>query len=141
MIATNTYLHFDGDCREAMNFYGQCLGAEPNFTPYSAGPSDLIAAAPDAAERILHAEFTSGPVVLMASDVLPEMPFQRGNNFSISIACESEEELTRLFQAFGDGGQVKIALHDAFWGGRFGMLTDRFGIHWLFTYRAAAPQP
>jgi PhnB protein len=23
-------------------------------------------------------------------------------------------------------------LHDAFWGAAFGMLTDRFGVQWMF---------
>ncbi len=136
MLTTNTYLHFDGNCREAMTFYGRCLGAEPDFTPFSDVPPDIIAAAPGAANRILHAELTSGPVVLMASDVPPGRAFQRGNNFTISIACESEDELQRLFAAFGEAGNVELALHDAFWGGRFGMLTDRFGVGWMFSFRA-----
>jgi uncharacterized glyoxalase superfamily protein PhnB len=29
-----------------------------------------------------------------------------------------------------------MAMHDAFWGGRFGMLLDRFGIGWMLSYRA-----
>jgi PhnB protein len=29
---------------------------------------------------------------------------------------------------------VHLPLHDAFWGARFGMLTDQFGINWMFSY-------
>src|SRR6267378_6767724 len=86
----NIYLNFDGNCREAMTFYGKCLEADPNFTPFSAGPPEMPAVAKTAPDRILHAELASGPVVLMASDILPGIPFQQGNNFSICIDCETQ---------------------------------------------------
>ena len=127
-----TYLNFDGNCREAMTFYGKCLQADPNFTPFSAGPP-VVKTAPD---RILHAELTSGPVVLMASDTLPGMSFQAGNNFSICIDCETQPEMERLFAALSENGKVTMPLHDAFWGGRFGMFTDQFGISWMLSFRA-----
>ncbi len=136
MKAANTYLHFDGNCREAMTFYGHCLQAEPNFTPYSAGPADVAEMAKSAPERILHAQFASGPVVLMASDMPPGWPCNQGNNFAISIDCDSEEEMQRLFAELSKDGKVTMPVEDAFWGGRFGMLTDRFGISWMVSFRA-----
>jgi PhnB protein len=135
MTATNTYLNFDGNCREAMTFYGKCFQTTPGFTPFSAGPPEVSGAAASAPERILHAELASGPVILMASDTLPGTPYRQGNNFSISITCESQEELARLFAAFSDNGEVTMPLHDAFWGGKFGMLTDQFGVSWMFSFR------
>jgi PhnB protein len=137
MITTNTYLHFDGNCREAMTFYGKCLQTEPGFTPFSIAPPELPEIAKTTPDRILHSELHSGPVVLMASDTLPGMPFKQGNNFAISITCESMAELDRLFASFSENGKVTMALHDAFWGGRFGMLTDQFGINWMFSFRAS----
>jgi len=53
---TITYLNFDGNCREAMTFYGRCVEAEPNFTPFSAGPPEISAMAKGASDRILHSE-------------------------------------------------------------------------------------
>jgi uncharacterized glyoxalase superfamily protein PhnB len=35
------YLNFDGNCGEAMAFYGSCLGAELETTPFSATPGDI----------------------------------------------------------------------------------------------------
>ena len=135
MITTNTYLNFDGNCRQAMTFYGKCLQTEPGLTPFSAGPPEMLAAAGATPDRILHSELHSGPVVLMASDTLPGMSFRQGSNFSISITCESLAEMERLFAAFGESGNVMMPMHDAFWGGRFGMLTDQFGINWMFSFR------
>ncbi len=51
-----TYLNFDGNCRDAMIFYGKCLQADPNFTPFSAGPPELPPVVKTAPDRILHAE-------------------------------------------------------------------------------------
>ena len=138
MKRTITYLNFDGNCREAMTFYGRCLAGEPSFTPFSAGPPEVSAQAKGTPDRILHAELTSGPVVLMASDTLPGMPFQQGNNFSICLECESQGEMDKTFNALSENGQVTLPLHDAFWGGRFGMLTDQFGISWMFSFRAGS---
>jgi PhnB protein len=136
MTATNIYLNFDGNCRQAMTFYGKCLGAEPNFTTFAQGPPDIAAMGKDAPDHILHTELHSGPVVLMASDTMPGMPFVRGNNFSISLTCDTLAEMERLFAALGEGGKVTMAMHDAFWGGRFGMLADQFGVQWMLSYRA-----
>lgn len=138
MKGSNTYLNFDGNCREAMTFYGRCLEEEPNFTPFSAGPPEVAAMAKGAADRILHAELSTGPVTLMASDTLPGMPFHQGNNFSISLDCESQAEMERVFTALGENGEITMPMHEAFWGGRFGMLTDQFGIGWMFSFRAAS---
>jgi PhnB protein len=135
MKATNTYLNFDGNCREAMTFYGKCLQAEPSFTTFSSGPPEIAAAAKSMPDGILHCELHSGPVILMASDTLPGMHFQQGNNFSISLTCETRAEMDRSFAALSEGGQVTTAMHDAFWGGRSGMLTDKFGINWMLSFR------
>ena len=121
-----------------MTFYGRCLAGEPSFTPFSAGPPEVSAQAKNAPDRILHAELTSEPVVLMASDTLPGMDFQQGNNFSICLDCESQAEMDKVFTALSENGEVTMPLHDAFWGGRFGMLTDQYGISWMFSFRAAS---
>jgi PhnB protein len=65
---------------------------------------------------------------------MPGMPFQQGNNFSININCESLEETDRLFTALGENGKVKMPLQETFWAASFGMLTDQFGIHWMFNF-------
>jgi PhnB protein len=126
-----TYLTFDGNCRDAMKFYERCLEGELHLAPFSETPGDFPKEAKD---RIMHARLTKGPAVLMASDTMPGMPFKQGNNFSICITCESLQELEKLFTALGDKGKVTMPLQDTFWGARFGMLTDHFGINWMFNF-------
>lgn len=124
-----TYLNFDGNCREAMTFYAKCLSAEVHLMPFSETPCN---APKEAEQRIAHACLTKGKALLMASDTLPGMPFQPGNTCHISIDCESLPEIEGLFSALGENGKVTMPLQDAFWGSRFGMLTDRFGVSWMF---------
>lgn len=125
------YLTFDGNCREAMTFYKECLGGELHLMPFSDAPGDFPKEAKD---RVMHARLSNGSAILMASDAMPGKPPQPGSNFSLTIDCESLEEIERLFTALGQNGQVTMPLHDAFWGARFGMLKDRLGIHWMFNF-------
>lgn len=131
MKEINAYLTFDGNCREAMKFYEKCLHAELQMMPFSSADMKVPAGTE---ERIMHAKLTSNKAVLMASDNMPGMPFQKGNNFSISINCESQTEVDRLFAALGEKGTVTMPLQNTFWGAYFGMLTDRFGINWMFNF-------
>lgn len=126
-----TYLNFDGNCREAMSFYGKCLGAELQLMPFSEAPGGCPGGAKD---RIMHARLTNGSVILMASDTQPGMPFQQGNNFSVSVQCGSLQEIESLFTAISEKGKVTMPLQDTFWGARFGMVLDQFGIQWMFNF-------
>jgi PhnB protein len=131
MTELATYLTFDGKTREAMEFYKDCLGGELSMFPYSAAPGEFPNASGD---RIMHATLRNGPLVLMAADSLPGAPLQQGNNFSLSLHPKSIEETQRLFTAIGRGGKVGMPLQDTFWGAHFGMLTDKFGIQWMFNW-------
>lgn len=131
MKEITTYVTFNGNCREAMSFYQQCLGAELQMMKFSESPMECPPAAKD---RIMHAKLTKGPAELMASDAMPGMDLREGNNFSVALGCESAEEIEKLFAALGQGGKVTMPLQDTFWGARFGMLTDKFGINWMFNF-------
>jgi PhnB protein len=130
MKSVTTYIHFDGNCRQAIQFYGKCLGGDITLTPYldATGKPN---AAPDA--PITHAQVTrNGAPLVMASDTTPEGPVKAGNNFSVSVECDSVEEIDGLFGAVGDKGKVRTPLGTMPWGARFGMLTDQFGVQWIF---------
>jgi PhnB protein len=127
------YLNFDGTCREAMTFYGKCLGAEVQIMSFSEGKGQCDFPE-EAKDRIMHSRLTKGTVLLMASDTMPGMPFQQGNNFSISLNCESAQEADKLFSALGESGKVIMPMQDMFWGAYWGMVTDRFGVNWMFNF-------
>lgn len=139
MNATNIYLSFNGNCRQAMTFYGQVFGTSPGMTPYGKADPEMLTPAhkaAGAADFLIHSELHAQPLVVMACDVLPGAPFIAGTNFSISLACDSLAEMEKLFAALSAGGKVTLPMHDAFWGGRFGILTDQFNVSWMLSYRA-----
>jgi PhnB protein len=129
MKAFIPYLNFDGNCADAMRFYHKCVGGELDIQTFG----DMKAPGPPGAEkRVIHARITKGAAMLMASDTMPGMPFTQGNDVHVNVDCETVEEIDRIFAALSEGGKVTMPLNDAFWGARFGMLVDRFGLHWMF---------
>ncbi len=138
MKTLSPYLTFDGTCREAMTFYQACLGGALDVRPFDASMPDLP---PGAEQRTMHARLESGPVLLMASDTMPGAPPTQGDNFSLTLDCDALDEMERLFAALGEGGTITMPLQDTFWGARFGMLRDRFGISWMFNFEHPRPQP
>ena len=130
MRGMQTYLTFDGQTRDAMTFYQKALGGELNIQTFRDAKMDAPKGSED---RVIHANIMQkGRAILMASDTMPGMPYTQGNNFSISVECESVAEEEKLFAALSDGGKVTMPLQDTFWGAHFGMVTDRFGINWMF---------
>jgi PhnB protein len=130
-----TYLTFDGNCKAAMEFYNKALGGDLTMMPFGDMPGGAQHGGEAAKDRVMHSRITiKNQPVLMASDTMPGMPFHPGNNFSVSVGCDSMEEIQRLFKAIEEGGSVTMPLQDQFWGAHFGMLRDKFGIHWMFNY-------
>jgi PhnB protein len=126
----NTYLMFHGNCRQALEFYEQALGAhiESVFT-YAGSPMDA-ATPPDWRDKIMHARVTIAGQIVMASDAPPDRQ-QKHGGFSMSISVTDTAEAERIFHALAAGGQTHMPLQETFWAKRFGMLVDRFGIPWM----------
>jgi PhnB protein len=132
MTQINAYLHFDGNCREAMTFYSQCLGAE--LKVQTVGESPMASQMPPAAQKqVLHCSLSRGGLSLMASDMLGPEGITKGNTISLSVVCSSKEEIETFFSKLSAGAKIRHALKEEFFG-THGNLTDRYGINWMFTY-------
>ncbi len=127
----NTYLTFDGNCAQAMRFYEKCLKADLHMMPFSEMPGEV---APESKNRIMHARLTKGTATLLASDTMPGHPYRPGNNFSISLNCESKQEVDDLVSQLKQGGNVTMTPQETFWGAYFAMLVDQFGVQWMFNH-------
>jgi len=125
-----TYLTFAGNCEEAMNFYKEALGAEILlFSRMGDSPMEI----PETLKgKIMHARMQIGENELYMSDTFEPLSLNPGNNVSLSIQTEDTTQLEKLFNSLSAGGMVTMPLADAFWGARFGMFVDKFGIHWMF---------
>ena len=129
MRALIPYLNFDGNTSDAMKFYQQCLGGQLEMQTFAEAK---VPGPPGSENRVIHARLQSGDAVLMASDSPPGTPVSAGNNVHINVDCASIDEIERVFKAFSQGANVTMPLADQFWGARFGMLTDKFGMNWMF---------
>lgn len=127
----NVYLFFKGNCEAAMNFYKECLGGDLTLMRYREGPMETPEALKD---KIMHAELRIHGIHLMASDVEPGQEISIGKNVNLSINFETEEEQEKVFNKLADGGNVTMPLQDTFWGAKFGSLTDKYEINWMFNY-------
>ncbi len=127
------YLAFNGNCREAITFYHQCIGGELKMQSVGESPA-ANQLPPEMSNNIMHAILTHGDFAIMASDQVGEDAPTPGNNITLSLDCTSEEEINLLFNRLAAGGKVSYPLHAEFWGGTFGSLVDRFGINWMFNY-------
>jgi PhnB protein len=127
----NSYLIFNGNCREAMTFYADCLGAELTLSTYGEMPgATTFAGSP----LILHAHLQKGDVVVMASDTTPDKPIPVGANVQMNINCDSPEEVDQLFAKFNVNAKVHMAPGDTFWNAYFAMIQDQFGNSWMFNF-------
>ena len=123
------YFTFDGNCREAMNFYRDCFKGE--ITQIQTFAEANMPVDEKMKSHILHAEMRAGEILLMASDGMADFVAQPGNNVSLTVNLTDVKEEERLFAALAAGGKVSMPLQDTFWGARYGMLTDRYGVNWM----------
>jgi PhnB protein len=139
MATVNVYLIFNGNCKEAFDFYKSVFGGEyPYIGTFGEMPPMEGKETPEEdKDKIMHVSLPiSKETILMGSDTGGEWSsnFKAGNNFSISINAESKEEADKLFGSLSAGGQVTMPMADTFWGAYFGMFSDKFGINWMVNY-------
>ncbi|MDN3242807.1 VOC family protein [Glycomyces tritici] len=123
----NPYIAFDGDAREAMEFYQSVLGGELKVMTF--GESGMPG--PNA-DQVMHAQLTSDAgYTIMASDMPPGVEHKPGTNVSISLSGDDADRLRGYWSALSDGANVTMPLEKQMWGDEFGALVDRFGINWM----------
>ena len=133
MADIKTYLTFSGNCREAMNFYKQCLDGELTFQTIGESPM-AKKMPPQMKDSILHATLTNDTLTLMGSDMVSDKGLVKGNAVSLMLNCNSEEEIKTFYEKLSEGGEKTHPLEVTFWGALFGDLQDKFGNHWLLHY-------
>lgn len=125
------YLHFSGQCEEALNFYAGVFGGEiASISRFEGSPMGKDVP-PDYQQKVMHANFKSPTVKFMGSDGMPGGNPERGSRVSLSLGGNDVAEGERIFNALAAGGTVSMPYQDTFWGAKFGMVTDKFGIDWM----------
>jgi PhnB protein len=125
-----TYLTFNGNCREAMSFYRECLGGELNFQTVGDSP-DTDKLPGKMKNYILHATLQKEDLILMATDLVGEEEVTKGNSISILIECGSKKEMKTLYKKLSLNGRKTHPIKTTFWGTLLGGLTDKYNNNWL----------
>ncbi|MET9225376.1 VOC family protein [Lentzea sp. NPDC003310] len=123
----NPYISFDGQAREAMEFYHSVFGGELKMNTFGEfGMQDT-----PQADQIMHAQLeTELGYTIMASDTPPGMEYRSGSRITVSLSGD-EEVLREYFDKLAVGGEVGTPLEKQMWGDEYGDLVDRFGVNWM----------
>jgi PhnB protein len=130
------YLHYNGKCAEALEFYKQALGAKIDTVMHfkDAPPDPKNPVKPEVANQVMHSSFRIGDTTIMASDC--GQPMQ---GFSLSVGFGSSEEVERAFNALSKGGKVTQPLSETFFAHKFGQCDDPYGVNWILLHSKHMP--
>ena len=113
------YIGMDGKAGEAADFYSRAFGARDlGRIPGENDP-----------KKLMHCqiEINGGP--LMMSDMhAPDAPVLKPQGFHLQLVVEDGDFWWN--RAVDAGCTVAVPFEKMFWGDRWGMLTDPFGLSW-----------
>lgn len=127
----NPYLSFDGNAREAMEFYQAALGGDLVVKTHGEVTGD---AAGPMADKVMHARLLFDSGVLMASDIPSDRYTKPTPMVQMSINTESVQETEELFSKMSEGGSIFMPPQKTFWAECFAMFADKYGVSWMLNY-------
>jgi len=135
-MAIQVYINFNGNCREAVQFYANVFKTEqPQIMTFGDTPPDpAFPLSEEDKKLIMHTSLIIEGSKVMFSDVPSGMPFVQGNNVSLTVLFDNTDTLKSIFNELKVGGTVIMELQETFWSKCYGFLTDKFGIGWQFSY-------
>ena len=132
------YFNFDGQSKEAAEFYAEVFQTEPPKIMLF-GDMPAMGAIPmdeETKKRVTHGEVKLKDTVLMFSDTMPGMPFQVGNNITLMYGSKDIAEIRRIFDCLKEDGKVSMDLQETFFSKCYGSLVDKFGIVWQLNFES-----
>ena len=134
MAQLNPYIKFNnGKCREAMHFYKDIFGGKLDFM--TVGETAMAKDMPANKHKlVMHSTLTKGDMMFLGSDMMRDKAVI-GDNVGIALLCKSQKELDGFFSKLSKGGNVFMKPEITFWGGYFGMVTDKYGVEWMLNYQ------
>jgi PhnB protein len=135
------YLCFNNNCEEAMNFYQSILGGELKISRFGEFENATRPVEESEKNKVMHAVLENDTLSFMASDGMPDRPVVFGDSVSMSISGADEAKLTGFFNGLSAGGTITMPLEKQVWGDSFGMVTDKYNIHWMVNIGTGGATP
>lgn len=133
MVQISPYLTFDGNCREAMTFYQECLGGELTFQTVAETP--MADQCPTGMQdHIMHSILAMDGAVLMATDMTRPEGVKTGNDMAVSVNFDSENMINTCYSKLSSEGKVIKPLEESFGNSLFGVVQDRYGKVWMLNH-------
>jgi PhnB protein len=135
-MSVDVYLNFNGNCREAVEFYAEVFKTEkPQIMTFGEAPPNPNYELPEEAkDLVMHTRLNIDGSNVMFSDTFPGMPFVEGNNVTLAIVNKDIDQIKSMYEGLKEGGEVVMELQETFWSKLYGQITDKFGIHWQLNY-------
>jgi PhnB protein len=131
----NPYITFDGNAREALEFYQSVFGGDLDISPWGDMP-DMPGNSPEMHDKVMHGMLTvSDGVTIMGAD-MPDSSGPKGSPISVSLSGEDEAQLSAWWEKLSDGAEITAPFEKAPWGDTFGQLNDKFGVSWMVNVAA-----
>ena len=128
MKQATPYLMFNGNAREALNFYKEVFQGEVLMLQ-TYGEADYPTP-PGSDHLIMHAQFKKDELFFMISDGFPGQRAEFGSALSLALEFESAEEIQQIYNLLSHGGEIFMELQDTFWGAKYAKVRDKFGVTW-----------
>ena len=130
--AATPYFILNGRTEQAVAFYQRALGAKLEaMQRFGDGNPSCPTAQKD---RVMHSALRVGDALVMMSDGGPnESVLTPNGNVNVALQFDDPDQARSCFDALATDGKVVQPLIDAPWGELFGVVSDQFGINWMFT--------
>jgi PhnB protein len=141
MKTLNPYINFSGQCQQALAFYEKALNGKVIVRQtYGQAPQAIAGANPS---HIMYAEFQADGIYFMANDGINNITKNESttslsnanNTITLNIAFSDPQEQKTVFDALSENGKVAMPLTQTFWGARFGIVKDQFGVSWMLNHQ------
>ena len=85
-------------------------------------------------DKIMHVIFTIKDTKVMCSDAGDKHNVLFGDNRARSFDFKNDADIDSTLEALCASGQVTMPLQHNFWGVKFSMCKDKFGVNWMSNF-------
>jgi len=137
MIQLKNFIDFNGNAKEAIEFYVKAFNIEtPHITLFKDIP-DSMTVNVESENRVAHANLKLAGTQILISDTQVEKPVIVGENITLFIQCDDLEEQKSIYEKLKANAKVIIPLSETFWSKSYAYFIDQFGIGWQLNYDEA----
>jgi PhnB protein len=125
------YIVFDGQCRNALDYYQEVLGGTVQMTSVGDSPMRSAFRAEDY-DKIVHGRLRSPSADISCSDWLePTIQPESGNIMRLYVTDGDEAATRVIFSSLAQGGEIIVDFDQTPFG-IYGVLIDQFRVRWMF---------